>query len=264
MIVTQKERFKEIADSIRAKTGETGKIKPVDFAKKILQIHTGDWDSVQANGYRRDYSYAFANTAYKTLNPSYDIICERCVYMFMNAQELISLANVNINVISSNPNMSYLCMGCINLINAPVMAFDYSAATSVRTWVSAFANCVSLESADIYLGTGQQNPVTVRNNMANCFFKCKNLKNLTFSGVGSPINLDLSYAADISVESLESLSNCLMDVSQAEAGVYEIIINQNQQIKLNENKINNVTLYDIITQKGWSFIIKEREETNEE
>ena len=266
MILTQRERFKEIADSIRLKTGETGKIKPVDFAEKIAGIYTdaGNWDSVQANGYRRDYSYAFANTAYKTLNPSYDIICEKCVYMFMNAQEITSLSNIVINIISSNPNMSYLCMGCINLINAPVMEFDYSAATAVRTWVSAFANCVSLENVGIYLGTGQQNPVSVRNNMANCFFKCKKIKNLTFSGVGSPINLDLSYIEDISTESLESLSGCLMDVSGADSGVYEIIINNDQQSKLSENRADGITLYDIMTQKGWSFVIKEREDANEE
>ena len=258
MMSVQKRRFKEIADSIRAKTGETSAIKPIDFAAKILSISGDNWDSIQAGGNRRDYSYAFANTTYSILNPSYELICEKCVYMFMNVQGLTDLSNITLNIISSNPNMSYLCMGCIDLVNAPVMAFSYSTATAVRTWVSAFANCVSLKNAEIYFGTGEQNPVSVRNNMANCFFKCRKLKNVTFSGKGSPNNLDLSYAEDLSVESLHSLAESLMDVTEAEAGTYEITINSDQQTKLNAYALN-----DIITGKGWRLILAEREEIND-
>ena len=257
-MVVQKEKFKEIADSIRLKTGETALIKPVDFAKKILEISGNDWDSIQARGERTDYSYAFANTTYKTINPSYELICDKCVYMFMNAKEMTDLSNITLNIVSQNPNMSYLCMGCINLINAPVMAFSNSTAIAVRTWISAFANCVLLESVQIYFGTGEQNPAGVRNNMANCFFKCRRLKNVTFSGCGSPINLDLSYAEDLSTQSLQSLAESLMDVS-AESGTYEIIINADQQSKLELSQLT-----ESFTQKGWSLNVTEREETTDE
>ena len=84
----QQERFTEIADAIRSKTGETDLIKPSDFAGKVEDVydagkqaeHDRFWDSFQRNGTRIDYQNAFSSPSnvdagwnMETFKPKYDI-----------------------------------------------------------------------------------------------------------------------------------------------------------------------------------------------
>ena len=92
----QQQKFKEIADKIREKTGETDLIKPSDFASKIDDVYTAGqnaggggsdaptyeqgfedgkiaerdafWDAYQQNGNRTGYTYAFYGKGWKDEN----------------------------------------------------------------------------------------------------------------------------------------------------------------------------------------------------
>ncbi len=79
----QQERFKEIAEKIREKTGTTELIKPNDFPEKIDEVYeTGKklqydffWDAYQQNGALQNYTSAFSGKSWtkEIFKPKYDI-----------------------------------------------------------------------------------------------------------------------------------------------------------------------------------------------
>lgn len=182
------------------------------------------WNVFQKNGSRRDYSYAFANWSHNRIVPLYKVICENFVYLLMNAT-VIDASGIDIECTSQNPSVQGLCMNCTNMTKPPRLTF--TTAPFVRTWTSAFAGCESMTECEIDFGSNQLqviNPITMRNNMQNTFFKCSALKDITFRGMGSPKSLDLSPCINLSAESIASLSEHLYDVSSATAGDYTIKI----------------------------------------
>ena len=88
----QQEKFKEIADAIREKTGSTDLIKPSEFANKIDEVYEAGqqseydrfWDGYQEKGKRRAYWGAFAERGWNdsNLKPKYPIIASEANYMF--------------------------------------------------------------------------------------------------------------------------------------------------------------------------------------
>ena len=98
-----KEKFTEIADAIRSKTGETGLIKPSDFAGKVNEVfkagakseYDSFWDAFQHNGKRTDYRHAFrgignfdAGWNEEIFKPKYDIKPLQAQSIFYNTRFL--------------------------------------------------------------------------------------------------------------------------------------------------------------------------------
>ncbi len=210
---------------------------------------------------RTDFSYAFANTGYTVL-PIRNIAATSIIYMLMNCQKLTTCEDVTITVNSDNPSALYVCANCSNMTVAPTFAFKNSEGDTlvqaVKTWTSAFLNCSAMTSCAVYLGDGTQDPVTTRNMFQNSFKNCFNIQQLAFTGHGSPMYLDLSDCKKLTRESMLSLKNALMDVSEAESGVYEIkMAEATYNLYTDEEKAE-------ITALGWTIITKEaeNEETN--
>ena len=252
----QQVNFKEIADAIRECSGTTDLIAPKAFSKKIRMVADVNyrngknaqalefWKSIQNDGKREDYSYAFARITGTNFEPLYPFDnVSNVQYMFLQASEIVDLSDVVINVTNQNPNLMYMFCNCYKLRQPPRLTFT---APVVKVYTSMFANCLSLEECEIYLGDGTQDPIKVRNSMQNTFFKCENLKHITFSGKGSPLYLDLSSCQLLTQDSLMSLKNALMDVSGAVSGVYTI--------KLSTDSYNLLTETDIdgFINLGWT------------
>jgi len=75
----QQEKFKEIADAIREKTGESELIKPSDFAGKVDEVYDAGkhqvFEMVQQGGNRKNYYHAFYGwkVTPENFRPIYDI-----------------------------------------------------------------------------------------------------------------------------------------------------------------------------------------------
>ncbi len=77
----QQERFLEIANAIREKTGENELIKPSAFAEKVHSVFEAGktdewgefWENYQLGGKRTDYNRAFREWKLSIFKPKYDI-----------------------------------------------------------------------------------------------------------------------------------------------------------------------------------------------
>lgn len=144
---------------------------------------------------------------------------------------------------------------CNNMTKAPI--FNYRNVSIVKTLMSMYAACYKLQRAFVYWGDGTADPVTQRNACNNMFFKCWELKNIDFgdAATGSPLNLDLSYAKELTVESVQSLLNSLQQIPVGSAGKYEIIL---------ASETVEILTADILTgfaNKGWTIKGETRENT---
>ena len=125
----------------------------------------------------------------------------------------------------------------------------------VKTYIAMYAGCQSLESVSVYWGNGTSDPITQRNSCQNMFFKNYKLKDADFGAeeTGSPLNLDLSYSADLTEQSVVSLLNSLKTIPEGAAGKYEIIIATQVFDRLSEEIKNGFIA------KGWTLLNKDNQ-----
>ena len=231
--------------SIVAKLKEIVSNGPKVYQQGIYEGSYQYWASVQNYGRRTDYSYAFARWAGETIEPPYTINTDNCMYMFLDCHNVKNLSSIRINHTSDNPNLMYLCSNCIQLESPPVLAFNNT--HNIRTFTSMFSNCTNLKSCNIWWGDGTEDPLTVRANCANMFFKCYELTDIAFSGTGSPRSLDLSYCNKLSANTISSLAASLADVAAATSG--------NFNIKLSTTTYDTLSteMKKVFTNKGWTL-----------
>lgn len=207
-----------------------------------------DWEDIQHGGERTDYSYAFANWSASKIEPKYPLNnVNRIQYAFMECGNITELSNLEINITAENPSLMYTFANCYLLKKPPVFTF---AAAVVRTYTAMYAGCVNLTQAEIYLGDGSQNPISIRNTMQNTFLRCAALTELRFTGKGAPFGLDLSYSAGLSYDSLISLKSALMDVSGATSGNYDIILHPDSYALLSDDDVAEIAAL------GWNLVQK--------
>ena len=210
------------------------------------------YDAIQQNGERKDYSYAFCNSGYEYIIPKYPIKADNIMYMFMGCDKLKTAENVKIEVLSGNPQMMYVFSNCLQMKKAPRIIIR---ASIVKTYISMYAGCQNLESVNVYWGDGTTDAVTQRNSCQNMFFKCGKLKDINFGAAetGSPLNLDLSYSAELTEQSIISLLNSLKTIPEGAAGKYEITIATQTAERLSEEIKNG------FTSKGWALLSKDNQ-----
>lgn len=231
--------------SIITKLKEIVSNGPKVYQQGIYEGSYQYWASVQNYGRRTDYSYAFARWAGETIEPPYTINTDNCMYMFLDCHNVKNLSSIRINHTSDNPNLMYLCSNCIQLETPPVLAFNNT--HSIKTFTSMFSNCTNLKSCNIWWGDGTEDPLTVRSNCANMFFKCYELTDITFSGTGSPRSLDLSYCNKLSANTISSLAASLADVSAATSGNFNIKLSTTTYDAL------STEMKKVFTNKGWTL-----------
>ncbi len=183
----QQEKFTEIADAIRSKTGETDLIKPSDFADKVEDVydagktaeHDAFWDVFQHNGHRVDYRNAFRGTQNKLggwknsiFKPKYDIIPTTAEAMFYGAAYLS---------LDLRPTPFKEQFG---------VEFDVSNATNLVQWLSD----------SVIYAVGTIDTTKLSNRLYFIFFSAKNLQIIE--------KLILPATTEPSMNTTSAFSNC--------------------------------------------------------
>ena len=224
-----------------------------DNITPVVDVFGADyWDSFFQEG-RKDFSYAFVNSGVEYIKPTKAIGANLISYALMNCKNLKDGSNIVFNITAGNPKCVSVCMGCALMAKPPKINFIGENAHVCRSYVSMFANCMKLTEAAIWLGDGTQSASGERVDMANTFFKCRELQNLCFTGSGSPKNLDLQHCTKLTVESMQSLLNALQDVTAEAAGTYEIKISSVTAESMTDE------LKTAFADKGWTLNIIEEE-----
>ncbi len=217
----QQEKFTQIADAIREKTGSKDKIKPSQFASEIDNVFDAGsasnnknfWDVLQNKGGSANYYYAFAYGRFtdKNFNPVHDIVCAS----------------------GSTPGQHlFTASHGITDVKVPVYA-------NTKNANSAFYTCLNLKTIPLFY-------VYKTTTLTTCFSDCPALENLTMGGeIGQ--NIKVSDCTKLTHKSLMSISQHLYDYASAgESGTYTFTMGSANQKKLTEAELAE------ITQKGWS------------
>lgn len=188
----------------------------------------GLWDSVQNYGNQKDYSYAFANWgACKMIIPKYPLTdIDKCMYALKDCSGLEDGRNLVFHITNENPNMLYVCANCGNMVYAP--RFVFYNAPIIKNYMSMYAGCLNLKEVYVHWGDGSTDPIAERTSCQNMFFKCARLEDIYFTGVGSPMYLDLSYSKVLNYSTLLNLAETLAEIDSTEAtkknSVHEITL----------------------------------------
>ena len=236
----QQQKFKEIADKIREKTGETELIKPSEFASKIDDVYTagqnagggGDgqtyeqgvadgkqaeydrfWDAFQENGNRTTYNYAFYGWKEDTYNPKYPI-------------NIVSTGNVS-NTFNSST---------LKDTKVPITV-------SCQTLATTFANSLSLVTIPSIDVSG------VTTKIDRCFSSCTALTNLTVVGTINANGFDVSPCKKLTHDSLMSIIDALANKKDDTSGTQWICTLGTDNL----NKLSNEEKA-IATGKGWGLV----------
>ena len=218
----QQQKFKEIADKIREKTGTTDAIKPSEFASKIDDVYTAGqnagggsmdafWDVYQQNGERSNYQYAFYRDSWndEIYRPKYPIVASgACGYMFA-----------------------------------------YSGVTDTVVPIEVYHKTSTALFQNSSIKTIRSLKVVEGGNFTNWFVQCGNLEDITFTE-DSVIsnNISLSSCKNLTHTSLLSILNALADKTSDTSGTQFVCT-------LGTDNLNKLTNEEkaIATGKGWGL-----------
>lgn len=248
----QQEKFTEIANAIREKTGTTEPIKPSDFASKISDVYEagkaagggGDsyyddfWDSFQTNGTRTNYKTAFGSEWWTNNNfkPKYDMQPTDANTMFNGCSitgDLVETLNaLNVTLDFSKATDMGQVFGSTKLSRIGIV--DFSSATKTS---NTFSYTTSLQTIDKVVTGGKS--------LSNSFIYVYNIKNIAFDGelVSST---QFTHSSKLTHDSLMNILNALKDYSQDTSGTtYTLTIGAKNIAKLTSDEIK------IAKDKGW-------------
>ena len=256
----QQEKFKEIADAIRAKTGETDLIKPSDFAGKVGDVYEAGkkaywdevWKGIQNGGNRVYYNRGFFGTKNldKWFYPKYNIKPTSSDEMFRGATSstLFSLADrldecgVTLDT-SKCPTCTNMFAYCTNLAELPVISFE--AMTDTYYTTGMFIGCRQLKTIRGIIPA----PATANNRIRywDMFTDCIALENLTIMGTLYH-GLSVSPCIALTHDSLMSIINNLADYSEDTSG-------KSWVVTLGTTNLRKLTDVEkaIATEKGWTL-----------
>lgn len=143
----QQEKFKEIADVIREKTGTEETIKPSQFKDKISEVYdagrTGErdafWEAFQQGGQRRGYVYGFSGTHWTDdiYAPKYPITTSSFAYMYRNS----AITDTLVPITFIKGNTAGVFEGAESLETIRSITVDEN-----QTFSSWFTNCTALKN----------------------------------------------------------------------------------------------------------------------
>ena len=266
----QQEKFKEIADAIREKTGETGIIKPSDFASKISDVYQAGqnsggsggydegfeagkqemldavWEDLQDKGKREDYRFAFAHIRGNEFYPKYDIKPTG-----VTAQNLFYKFNMN----NTTPINLYeridgrgLKLDLSKATNVQLM-FGYAKVSRIGTLDLTNINNLDRCFMNVYNLTTIDKLIVAENNQfmnqyGNAFASLSQLNEIRFEGViANDINFQWS---PLSRGSIENIVSVLSDTTTDKTVIFK------------ESAVNNAFTADewnalMNTKPNWSF-----------
>lgn len=239
--------FTDIAASIKAKTGETGLLYPVDFADEIAAIHTdptlleknivenGTYTAAQegADGYSvvtvnvpQPNPFRDAWEAYKSEHPTnwdYAFYPYRGMLAYLPSLEGLSFAESG--SVTSTVSMFG---GCKNLVSVPL--FNTSAVTTMQ---SMFSGCTSLASVPLFDTSSVEN-------MREMFYNCSSLVTVPLFNTSHVTNMIQMFAGCSQLTSVPLLNT---------SGVTDM-----SKMFTNCSNLNTVPLFDLGNVTGMSDV----------
>ena len=216
----QQEKFLEIADAIREKTGTTELIKPCEFAGKIKDVHDAGkqsaydafWDTFQQNGNRTDYCASFGcGWTAEMFRPKYPLRPTTVYMMFWNNKgEYIRVDDFDAfcaehNIVLDFSQCTYATSALATLHAKRFGTLDFSKCTVMNTLFYSHNWGGGVETIDELISS----ETTVFH--TSTFESATNLTNLTISGVIANNGLNVSNCTKLTHESLLSIINALKD-----------------------------------------------------
>lgn len=224
----QQEKFREIADAIRAQTGEVRPIKPSEFASEISILYTKTyeagsangkqaeydafWDNVQKNGNRTYYSFGFSGEGWNdtTFKPKYNITPSEANSMFQvtaitDFVDILEKQGVTLDT-SKATTIQNMFAGSFHVTKVPKI--DASGVTSSTGCAGVFNSCTALEEVEEFVFNAD---VT---NYLSFVHWCTSLKKFKASGtIGSSISFDRTSKLD-----KESITSVIEHLSDSTSG----------------------------------------------
>ena len=203
----QQEKFKEIADKIREKTGITDKIKPSEFAGLQDDVFEAGkqaenkrfWDLYQEEGYKQNYSNAFSGPSWtiELFKPRYDIK-PTVAYMVFRASglegDLVEIAERLGIVIdfSSCTNLQF------TFLNSKLTRIGTVGGKFTTNLEQTFREAEMLHTIDKLI-------LKKENKIIRTFEGCTALENITIEGtIGTSFDIHWSPLSKASIESIVS------------------------------------------------------------
>ena len=152
--------LKDVADSIRTKTGTTETINAQDFSDKILSIQTGG-----------------ENTLKKLLDATWS-----SAHLFENYSEFLIDDLIQPNDTENVTNMNYMFRSCVNLRSAPPLN-----TSKVTSMVYMFSDCQQLTTVPQY-------DTSAVKEMGNCFSSCFKLTDVPQLNTSNAVLLNNMFA----------------------------------------------------------------------
>lgn len=159
--------LKDVADSIRTKTGTTELINAQDFSAKILSIQTGGGNSLKnLLDTTKTTKYLFSSyegndiTNLIQYNDTSEVTNMSYMYQWCKATDFPQLN------MSKVTNVAYMFYNCKNIVTAPILNLS-----NVQNCESVFRDCVNLTTCEI---SDFSNATSIN----GLFATCRKLKNI--------------------------------------------------------------------------------------
>ena len=246
----QQEKFKEIADKIREKTGTEDAIKPSDFADKLTEVFDAgkeacrreQWNN-KINSLKNGWSYGFAGRTWndETFTPYTDISMSAGynitgLFTYSAITDLKGIlekynASLDLSLGANSQNL---------FANSKVTRIPKLILSDATTLNTAFNGCTDLTSID-------ELSVPKIVNATNAFYNCTNLREIRISG---ELKVSVNFGdCPLSQASVESIVAALSDNVTGQTVTFK-----NSQIEL----INGATSWwaDLVASKpNWTFAL---------
>lgn len=221
----QQEKFTEIANAIREKTGTTDLIKPSEFASKVDDVYEAGkqaqydefWDRYQLNGKRVNYAHAFAGNCWTSdllhsIKYTPIVFPAEATVNTRNCLSMFSYLNWSYDE-ESQIDLTEICKK-IDFSNCKSAQQVFENAKAINITVD-FSNCEKLVRVFTTTDGGNLDNIRIKisekatNIDAQCF-RNTSLQNFEFlegSVVGT--TLTFQYSTKLTVESAKNIINTL-------------------------------------------------------
>ncbi len=227
----QQEKFKEIADAIRAKTNSTELIKPSEFAGKVDEVYEAGeqsgiakfWNSITDNGVRNVYGYAFRYMRFSEELLNFPIVIKPSIStnMFHGANGEVDLAEIEKNGgvkfdFSDSTSLDYVFR---DVEFSGVGVIDGSSASNLDRILYCSAK------SDSHIKWVEKLIVKKTHTFSNTFRYNLALEHIIFEGtIGNPLNMGDCNKLDKA--SIESAVNCALNVNTVSLTFSEEAVNK--------------------------------------
>ena len=204
------------------------------------------WNSFTYGGKRRNYSYAFFNSGFEYIRPTFKLVGTRdtsAANMFAESKKLkkVESAYVDFSQKALGFSNAYSYYFTFSLCEKLEEIEDIGFKADEWGYQGTFERCFKLHTIAV-IRTAQHTK------FANTFFECNALENLTIEGIIGQNGFNVQYSTKLTHDSLMSIINALADYSADTSGTtWTVTLGSGNIAKLTEEE------QLIAYMKGWNL-----------